>query len=211
MKRIDLLNKRFFRLLVISEYDRRNKQIRWLCLCDCGNETIVFGNNLRRKNHTKSCGCYDIELKKTRKTFLKHGKYNCGSYKSWSAMKRRCNSEKHPAFEKYSKIGYCKEWEIFENFYNDMGDRPNDCTLDRIDGGKGYSKDNCRWATFTQQRLNATNIHIVELNGKKQTIMEWSNELGIKYSTLQMRLNKSKWTDYKSLTTPVRERKVSLN
>lgn len=71
-------------------------------------------------------------------------------------MKARCNDPHRDNAQYYFEKGitYAPEWQSFENFLRDMSERPPGMTLDRIDGTKGYSKDNCRWATYYQQRHN---------------------------------------------------------
>lgn len=87
-----------------------------------------------------------------------HGKVGTGAYTSWYAMKARCTNPKNKSYESYGARGitFCAEWKTFENFFADMGERPEGTTLDRIDGTKGYSPDNCRWATYSEQRSNQT-------------------------------------------------------
>lgn len=85
----------------------------------------------------------------------KHGMYKTPAYKRWIGMKSRCAND-----PKYTSKGItvCERWlHSFENFYADMGDPPPGLTLDRIDGTKGYSPDNCRWATYAEQSRNLSN------------------------------------------------------
>jgi len=86
----------------------------------------------------------------------RHGMSKTRTYRSWEAMKYRCNSPKHPKYENYGGrgISYCKEWEDFMNFYEDLGDRPEGTSLDRIDNDWDYCKENCRWATIEEQNRN---------------------------------------------------------
>ena len=72
------------------------------------------------------------------------------------AMVKRCGNSNDPAYKRYGGRGIYVDprWLKFENFLEDMGDRPLDRTLDRIDNDKGYTKDNCRWATKSQQANN---------------------------------------------------------
>lgn len=80
---------------------------------------------------------------------------NTKTYGSYKSMKERCLNKNHKNYNYYSNIGICEDWlESFEAFHRDMGDRPSDTTLDRIDNSKGYSKENCRWATASQQNIN---------------------------------------------------------
>lgn len=78
------------------------------------------------------------------------------TYESWKAMKQRCNNPKNASAANYSKRGitYDPRWGIFELFLEDMGERPAGMTLDRKDSNENYCKDNCRWATFTEQAQN---------------------------------------------------------
>lgn len=122
----------------------------------------------------------------------KHGYSYTRTYKSWGLMKSRCNnpnlSNNYIYFDR--GIKYCEDWENFENFLVDMGDRPEGTSLDRIDNDKGYSKENCRWATFKEQSRNRRDNQL--LNGK--TLSEWSEILGIKRSTLAQRFYVYGWS-----------------
>ena len=84
-----------------------------------------------------------------------------------------------------------------------MGERPEGKSLDRIDNSKGYSQDNCRWATASEQVRNSSQTHWVTINGRTQTIGDWLAETGIKHtSTYWRRVNKRGWSIEKALTTP---------
>lgn len=78
-------------------------------------------------------------------------------HRAWKNMKTRCKNPNFKNRDRYLDrgISYCPEWEFFENFLKDMGVPPEDSpSLDRKDNSKGYSKENCRWATYKEQANN---------------------------------------------------------
>lgn len=148
------IGNRYGRLLVISECGiNNNKKVLWLCKCDCGNEKKIVGGNLR-SGGSKSCGCLAKELSRDRET--KHGMYGSRTYSTWSNMISRCSNKKNPDYKYYGGRGIlvCEEWKEFENFYRDMGDRPNKKSIDRINNDGNYYKENCKWSTQSEQIKN---------------------------------------------------------
>ena len=98
-------------------------------------------------------------------------------------MKFRCTN-KAPRYQTWSGM-LCKEWEEFENFYRDMGDRPDGASIDRIDVTKGYYKENCRWATSREQQNNKTNTRYLNVNNIKVSLMDYAGLLGLKKTEAQ--------------------------
>jgi hypothetical protein len=87
----------------------------------------------------------------------RHGMSHLPIYLNWQTMIQRCKNPKHPKYPTYGARGItvCERWKVFENFYADMGDRPSPhYSIDRKNNDKGYSPDNCRWATKREQLLN---------------------------------------------------------
>jgi hypothetical protein len=95
----------------------------------------------------------------------------------------------------------------FENFLEDMGERPKGLTLDRIDNNMGYLPNNCRWATQAIQARNRSDTDLIEFRGKVLCLTAWANLLGIKQPTLWRRLYVHDWSIEKALITPVRKKR----
>ena len=133
-----------------------------------------------------------------------HGKSRTKLYQAWFRMVRRCRDPKCTDYYLYGARGIrvCKRWEKFENFYSDMGEPPLGKTLDRIKNGSGYSPANCRWATPREQTLNSRRSWKLTFGGKKQSLQEWSEQLGISPNTLRFRIRYQGWSVKRALTTP---------
>ena len=142
-----------FGRLTIEADDRFENGRRFVkTLCSCGN-SYIGRYDLIKSGHTTSCGCaYEY----TRQVNLKHGMTKTPTYRSWQAMKERCRNPKSPGFENYGGRGitYDLRWEKFENFFADMGERPELHDLDRVNVDGNYCKENCRWADRTIQTFN---------------------------------------------------------
>src|ERR1700743_3058124 len=95
---IDLTGKKFGKLTVKSQSISRNRQSRWNCICDCGKETIVYSNDLKRGD-TQSCGCIRRSLGKLKLTT--HGMSDSAEFSAWIAMQVRCFSKKSRSYKRY--------------------------------------------------------------------------------------------------------------
>ena len=138
---------------------------------------------IEARGHIKTMGCQKCSKLLGNKKKETHGKSYSTEYKIWKAMKYRCTDPNNINYMHYGGRGItvCSRWlESFENFYADMGPRPADTTIDRIDNNAGYSSDNCRWATrIIQQNNRSTFNHRIQYAGMNMTSAEWANVIGI--------------------------------
>jgi len=121
-------------------------------------------------------------------------------------MLSRCQCQTNPNFPRYGGrgISICDRWKDFNNFLEDMGERPEGMTLDRIDVNGNYEPSNCRWATPQEQALNRRSNVLLTLNGKTQTLSQWSAEIKIDSRTIKSRILRG-WTEHDALTKPPRK------
>lgn len=128
------------------------------------------------------------------------------TYQCWQDMKQRCLNSKHKQFKNYGArgISVCDRWmSDFSSFLQDMGDKPNGLTLDRIDNDGPYEPSNCRWATPAQQRANQRGVCLLPVNGEMVPRDVAARLVGLHPATLQTRLRIG-WSVDDALTTPAR-------
>jgi hypothetical protein len=162
----DLIGKVYGNLTVIGRAENTPyKKSMWICRCICGKEKTIMAGNLIKGTST-SCGCIRTKMLKERAT---HGMCYTKTYRTWSCMKTRCTNKRRTDYKDYGGrgIGFDKSWSRFVNFLKDMGERPEGKELDRIDNTKGYSKENCRWVTRSENMQNTRRkkpLHKGDLN-----------------------------------------------
>lgn len=183
-KKMRLIGKTFGRLTIINTQPNKRSYVTYGCLCSCGNKDLVIARRADLiSGYKKSCGCLRIEA------ISSHGKSKRNAeYTAWQNMKRRCSDKCSKPKAYFGRgITVCKEWsESFEVFYKDMGPRPSPGhSIDRIDNNKGYSKENCRWATRLQQSYNRQNTLIHMIDGVPLKTHQLSKLSGIECWKLQ--------------------------
>lgn len=212
--RIDMTGQDFGRLHVVEYAGTVSGRATWRCRCSCGNEIVVTGKRLRSGN-TKSCGCYNLDVATNRIVALNtvHGGSHSRLFRIWSGMKTRCYNKHATNYKDYGGRGItmCSEWAAnfapfrlwaLENGYAD------NLSIDRIDNNRGYSPDNCRWASAKQQNNNRRSNTKVEYNGEIHSVSEWAEIIGIASDTLLHRLNCGRFSIEQALTLPKMRRRI---
>lgn len=219
---MSLVGKRFGRWLVKelgepyyppnSKYARK----RYNCVCDCGTIKVVEGSSLSG-GKTKSCGCLRKEIVTT------HGHSAHPLYSVWQGMNHRCSDSTHVSYKDYGGRGIivCNEWSGIPTgllqFIGDMKESyMSGLELDRIDVNGNYCKENCTWATPSEQAINrrpiGTNFdaHLITFSGKTMCLSQWADKTGINSAAICHRLSRLGWSVEKTLTTPVYVRKIHI-
>lgn len=157
---MDLVGERYGLLQVVEEgvpyvSPVGHKNRTWVCVCDCGNIVTVAHSNLRSGHVNKSCGCQKATIMGD--NFKTHGMSDSRLYVIWLQIKARCDNPQSTSFKNYGArgISYSEEWSTFEKFVEDMGEDYEDhLTIERVDVNLGYCKENCVWATYSEQARN---------------------------------------------------------
>lgn len=205
MKFVDLTGKKFGRLTVLELLPKRKKHREWLVVCDCGKKLSVMGSNISYGT-SKSCGCLFKELLTKRN--LKHGHARKNkiskTYNSWYGMFGRCYSKKNNMYRSYGARGIrvCKRWNKFENFLKDMGVRPENTSIGRINNDGNYTPKNCRWENTKQQARNKSTTFFVKYKNKTKSLSDWCDELNLSYSMVSYRLKKLKMSSSDAFELP---------
>jgi hypothetical protein len=123
-------------------------------------------------------------------------------------MMQRCYDPNHKSYSAYAGrgINVCERWHTFENFLADMGEPPSDMSIDRRDNTKGYSPENCRWATKYEQANNRRDNFKVSAFGQSLTLAGWARATGLSKATIQYRLAKGMTPEEALSTEPKRKR-----
>lgn len=183
---LDLSNQKIGRLFVMSKSDFG--RTTWHCKCDCGNELDLTASKLL--SGQLSCGCLGKECaKRFVESNTSHGGSYSHLYKTWQGIKNRCYKSWDSAYKYYGAKGItvCDEWKdsfaafrdwAYANGYIDGLDKKHQ-SIDRIDGAKDYSPENCRWATAKEQQDNRSVTTFYDYHGKKVTASEFADSNGI--------------------------------
>ena len=145
----------------------------------------------------------------------KHNEGKTRLYTIWRTMKQRCHNPHDQAYQRYGPRGItvCDEWKTehleFKEWALNNGYKEG-LTLDRINNDLGYSPDNCRWVTRSEQQHNRRDNRIITYNGETKTMTEWASCYGIGRGILWNRLYKLGWPFEKAVTEPARRRRPEV-
>lgn len=164
----------------------KNKAARFSIECECGKSKSIICKDVL-SGHSKTCGCNKIEVALKNLQYIvpkinQDRRDHPLSYSSWVSMLARVTDERHIFYKHYGARGITIDtrWYDFKEFYKDMGDRPRKgMSLERIDNDKGYSKENCKWATTKEQSRNRRNSKPQTYKGETLFIQDWSERYNV--------------------------------
>ena len=189
----DLNGQKINMLTVLKEFGKaKDRHIKWLCKCDCGNYTVVNSNLLKTK-HIISCGCY--KRKRTSETHSKHNLTKSKLHFIWTGIKQRCLNTQNKSYKYYGGRGikidenWSKDFCVFKDWALNNGYKEG-LSIERIDVNGNYEPYNCKWIPRNEQYLNTRIIQTIEYNGVKNTINYFSKKYNIAHCTFRRYLKK---------------------
>jgi hypothetical protein len=207
----DLTGNRYGTLTVKRIYrNEASKKKEWLCVCDCGNEVVVSGGNLK-DGHTQHC--LECGYKLTANAHRTHGKSQHPLFGIWYGIISRCESNKSTSYKNYGGrgISICEEWRNdFQAFYDwcmENGYKKG-LQIDIIDNDGNYEPNNCRWVTRTVNANNKRSNVFIEYNGEVATVAEMCRKYDAKYKYIHAKIREGftfdgalrQYREYKSKT-----------
>lgn len=151
------------RLVGLAFHETHRNHAFWLFQCDCGETTVANGSAVRA-GRTLSCGCLHREVSAERLT--KHGrrakKRHDATYRAWQTINTVCTNPASPRFGDFGALGVAVSpaWAAdFEAFLADMGERPADTVLARLDSDGDFTPANCRWERVRSRSVRAIQSH----------------------------------------------------
>ena len=142
----DLSGNKYGLWTVLEKVLNKTNRWRYICKCDCGTIRIVQPSDLKSGQSSRCDRCRATT----------HGQSNTNTYRIWQGMIYRCSNPNLRIYKYYGGRGItvCERWHEFENFLQDMGERPKGLSIDRINNDGNYEPGNCRWATTSEQASN---------------------------------------------------------
>lgn len=204
MNLINLVGKRFGRLLVVEKADSKKSHARWRCLCDCGKECIVYGSSLKSGN-TTSCGCYKTENAKALYSSVRQNDKTL--YAVWNGIKQRCLNKNNKSYCNYGGRGikidesWANNYEEFYNWAIKAGYKKG-LQIDRKDNDGDYCASNCRFVDQETQANNKRNVELYTIDGITKSLPQWCKVYGQDYFLVRQRVKKLGWTIEKALSCP---------
>lgn len=201
---------RYGRLTLVERAESKGSGARWLCLCDCGNQTIKVLRYLKamtKRGVSPACGCTRRAARAANgRNNRTHGMSGRKLYDVWRQMHRRCND---PACKDYPAwggrgIAVCDEWGSVGAFvaWAVSSGYADGLTIERTDNNAGYSPGNCRWIPNELQSSNTRRLRMVDAFGQTKRLDAWARDIGMNYRTLKGRLDRG-WNAEDALTTPL--------
>lgn len=167
----------------------------WWCECSCFLKTVkqVRAHDLKSGDST-SCGCYQIEV--TIKNHSIHGMWGTPEYSCYLSAKGRCQNSNNQAYKDYGERGIKFNFVNFEEFYAEVGDKPEpkkNFSIDRINNNGHYEKGNVKWALMYEQNRNKRNNDFISWNNETKCLADWAESQNVDKCTLWSRIYESNY------------------